>query len=760
MTTIDLNTAWRFKLTDAIPTTAADIDDSFEEVLIPHTWNAYDGQDGGEDYYRGQGVYVTELSKDDFPSDEQFFVKFEGANSVAEVFVNGDKVKEHRGGYSAFIVDISEALNTDDITLAVRVDNRHYDDIYPQVADFTFYGGLYRKVSLIAVPKTHFTITEMAEPAITYTTEAINDDGSATIAFKANIANPGERDLLHLAVKDEDATTVAEFTVPAQTHHEFSLFIPDAKLWQSTNDPYLYIVEAEIIRGNDPIDTFRDHLGIRQYLVDPEKGFFLNGKSFPLRGVSRHQDRKDKGNALDMMDMIEDVDLIKEIGANTARLAHYQQNDDFYTLSDIYGFVVWAEIPFISIMNKDPKAHENAKEQLVELIKQNYNHPSIMFWGISNEITIGGDIDGLEENLVELNELAHSLDDTRLTTMAQVTMLPTDSNHNQITDVVSYNHYFGWYGGDFDQNDVWFDQFHQDYPERAIGISEYGCEGIINWHSDQPVNQDYTEEYQTAYHEHMAQMIADRPYLWATHVWNMFDFGADNRDEGGVSGRNNKGLVSFDRSIKKDAFYVYKAYWSNDPFVHIAEKRFAQRDKADFTLKVYSNCDEVTLYQDGKKIQTLEKSETPIFKFTGLTLNPNKLTAFTVRTNDDNTDTATFQLVNELPTAYQKPAEEEQEDGAKNWFDDLNTQKIAPDYTFDSAHYSIKDTVETILQNKEASDRMLSVASAKSGMNVKASTLQMMNQIPIENLESLFGKATDDNNELKWLNAELQQIKK
>lgn len=759
MTITNLNNDWYFKLTDTVPNYAELFNESFHQVTLPHTWNALDGQDGGADYYRGQGVYIRTIEKPTESTDTQFFVKFEGANAIAEVFINHKKVTEHRGGYSAFIVDITEALSKGSVELAVRVDNQHYDDVYPQVADFTFYGGLYRNVSLISVPDTYFKIDPTATPAVTYHTELI-DKGNATVSVTANIQNPQAHDLLYVELLDEDSSIVSELTVPAATNQTLQLQVPEAHLWQGISDPYLYTVNAEIIRGNDIIDSFQGRIGIREYTVDPEKGFFLNGKSYPLRGVSRHQDKKDKGNALTEADMREDIALIQEIGANTVRLAHYQQNDYFYQLCDQVGLIVWAEIPFISIMNKDPRAHENAKHQLTELIKQNYNHSSIMFWGISNEITIGGDIDGLKDNLIELNNLAHSLDDTRLTTMAQVTMLPTDSTHNQITDVMSYNHYFGWYGGDFDQNDQWFDNFHATYPERTIGISEYGCEGIINWHSDHPVNQDYTEEYQTAYHEHMAKMIADRSYLWATHVWNMFDFGADNRDEGGVSGRNNKGLVSFDRKIKKDAFYVYKAYWSDKPFVHIAEKRFAQRTDKDFTLKVYSNQGSVTLYQDGQEVGTLKREDEPIFKFNNLTLPDNSLTTFTVKTVDGSYDSASFQHVENMPSAYQKPDEIEQEDGAKNWFDDLSEQNDVPDYVFKEGYYSIKDTVETILKNKEASAKMLSIASTKSGMNVKASTLQMMNKIPIENLESIFGQVTDDNQELRWLNAELQKIAK
>ncbi|MBQ2701732.1 MAG: glycoside hydrolase family 2 protein, partial [Clostridia bacterium] len=330
------------------------------------------------------------------------------------------------------------------------------------------------------------------------------------------------------------------------------------------------------------------------------KGFILNGEEYPLRGVSRHQDKWGKGNALTKEDHEEDIDLIMEVGATTIRLAHYQHDQYFYDLCDEKGLVIWAEIPYIS--KHMPTGRENTISQMKELIVQNYNHPSIVVWGLSNEITMSGaDDPDLLENHHILNDLAHEMDKTRLTTMACVSMCNMDEPYVQIPDVVSYNHYFGWYGGDTSMNGPWFDKFHEKFPLKPIGVSEYGCEAL-NWHTSNPVQGDYTEEYQAYYHEELIKQLFTRPYLWATHVWNMFDFGADARSEGGENGQNHKGLVTFDRKYKKDAFYAYKAWLSDEPFVHLCGKRYVDRVEEVTKVTVYSNQPEVELFVNGKSL--------------------------------------------------------------------------------------------------------------------------------------------------------------
>ena len=336
--------------------------------------------------------------------------------------------------------------------------------------------------------------------------------------------------------------------------------------------------------------------------MDPENGFILNGEEYPLRGVSRHQDRMGVGNALLPEHHAEDVDLICEVGATTIRLAHYQHDQYFYDLCDERGLVIWAEIPYIS--RHMPTGRENTVSQMKELITQNYNHACIFVWGLSNEISIAGSDEDLLENHRILNNLVHEMDKTRLTTIAAVSMCKMDDPYIQIPDLVSYNHYFGWYGGETDMNGPWFDKFHATHPNIPIGCSEYGCEAL-NWHTSDPKQGDYTEEYQSYYHEELIKQLFTRKYIWATHVWNMFDFGADARAEGGENGQNHKGLITMDRKYKKDAFYAYKAWLvspEEDPFVHLCSKRYIDRVEDVTKVTVYSNLPEVELFVNGESI--------------------------------------------------------------------------------------------------------------------------------------------------------------
>ena len=375
--------------------------------------------------------------------------------------------------------------------------------------------------------------------------------------------------------------------------------IENERLWNGRKDPYLYTANAEIVRGEKTIDNVSARFGCRTFKIDPNNGFILNGEEYPLRGVSRHQDRLGVGNALTKAHHEEDINLIMEVGATTIRLAHYQHDQYFYDLCDEKGLVIWAEIPYIS--KHMPTGRENTISQMKELITQNYNHPSIVVWGLSNEISIGGSDDDLLENHRILNDLVHEMDKTRLTTIAAVSMCKMDDPYLQIPDVVSYNHYFGWYGGDTSMNGPRFDKFHAMHPDLPIGCSEYGCEAL-NWHSSNPFQGDYTEEYQAYYHEELIKQLFTRKYMWATHVWNMFDFGADARAEGGENGQNHKGLVTMDRKYKKDAFYAYKAWLSNEPFVHLCGKRYVDRVEDVTKITVYSNQAEVELFVNGESV--------------------------------------------------------------------------------------------------------------------------------------------------------------
>ncbi len=570
-------------------------------VNLPHTWNGIDGQDGGGDYYRGDGYYAKSFSKSELPESEKYYLEIKGANSSAEVYLNGKRLASHDGGYSTFRVDMTSEMKNENL-IVIKVNNAPSDKVYPQMADFTFYGGLYRDANIICVPKDHFALEYFGGNGLKITPEIIGKDARIDV----EVFTEGERDTYTFVYRIFDADggeTVSVKTSDKQT----SLFIEGAKLWRGIKDPYLYTLRVDMLDGDAISDSVSAHFGCRTFKVDPERGFILNGEEYPLRGVSRHQDRPYIGNALTSEHHEEDIDLILEMGANTVRLAHYQHDSRFYDLCDEAGLVVWAEIPYIS--KHMPSANENTLSQMTELIVQNYNHASIFFWGLSNEITMSGDRDpDLIKNHKQLNELVYEMDKTRLTAVAAISPCPTDSPYLKIPDLVAYNHYFGWYGGDTDMNGPWFDKFHKEHPTTPIGVSEYGCEAL-NWHSKEPSQGDYTEEYQAYYHEELIKQLFSRQYLFATYVWNMFDFGADARAEGGEPGQNHKGLVTFDRRYKKDSFYIYKAYLSSEPFVHICGKRYAERTENPTRIKIYSNLPEVTLYLNGKKIGQKSSSD-------------------------------------------------------------------------------------------------------------------------------------------------------
>ncbi len=598
---ININKGWFFSKKTENSLTA--ITSDFEKLDLPFTWNGEDGQDGGSDYYRGKCRFMKEIKLSDIGDGEEYYIEFQAVNSSAEVFFNGKSIAVHHGGYSTFRAKLEDVKETN--ILAVDVDNSPNEKVYPQVADFTFYGGIYRDVNIISVNKNHFDLDYYGAPGIKVTPEINGND--ATVTLESYITGNGQ---VEYTIFDGDKIIAK---AQGDSGNKAVVTVKNVHLWNGVKDPYLYRATATLTVDGNEVDCVSTRFGCRSFKVDPDKGFILNGKEYPLRGVSRHQDRPGVGNALTPEMHKEDIELIKEVGANTIRLAHYQHSQVFYDLCDEYGMVIWAEIPYISRHMHD--GYDNTVSQMTELVVQNYNHPSICFWGLSNEITIaGGDDPHLIKNHKDLNDLVHKLDKTRLTTVASVSMCSPDNEYLKISDVLSYNHYFGWYGGTTDMNGPWFDDFHKKYPDKPIGISEYGCEAL-NWHTSTPEQGDYTEEYQAYYHEELIKQIADRPYLWATHVWNMFDFAADARSEGGENGMNHKGLVTFDRKYKKDSFYAYKAWLNPEPMVHICSKRYIDRVEDITKVTVYSNCDEVELFANGKSVAKQKKSKYPFFFF-------------------------------------------------------------------------------------------------------------------------------------------------
>ena len=597
-TVYNYNANWAFsKEATSLP---AEFPVNWEQICLPHSWNAIDGQDGGNDYFRGTAYYAKQLNKQELPAADRYYLEIRGANSSADVYAGGKHMAHHDGGYSTWRVDITGQLQNDEL-LVIAVDNSPNDRVYPQMADFTFYGGLYRDVNIICVNESHFDLDYYGTPGIKVT--PIVDGTAANVEVEVYLTNKKAGQTVSCQILDADGNTVA---IKESADTKFSFRIENVHKWHGRKDPYLYTAKALLVSDGNVLDAVTARFGCRSYQIDPENGFILNGEEYPLRGVSRHQDRLGIGNALLPEHHKEDMDLICEVGATTIRLAHYQHDQYFYDLCDERGLVIWAEIPYIS--SHMPIGRENTISQMKELIIQNYNHPSIVVWGLSNEISINGATPDLIENHHILNNMCHEMDATRLTTMAVVSMCSMDSEYVHIPDTVSYNHYFGWYGGETSMNGPWFDKFHAKYPNTPIGCSEYGCEAL-NWHTSDPKQGDYTEEYQAYYHEELIRQLFTRKYMWATHVWNMFDFGADARAEGGENGQNHKGLITMDRKYKKDAFYAYKAWLNPEPMVHICGKRYVDRVEDVTKVTVYSNLPAVELFANGESLGVKEAAD-------------------------------------------------------------------------------------------------------------------------------------------------------
>lgn len=706
---------------------------SGERITLPHTWNATDGQDGGNDYYRGTCYYVKKLYCPKLQAGEQVYLEFLGAAMITDIYINNRLLAHHEGGYSTFRVNITDVLSEEN-TIVAAVNNENSNTCYPQKADFTFYGGLYRMVNLIVVPAVHFALDYCGTPGIKVTPQVDLANQSAVVTAEAWVT---EDEPVTFTVDGHSKTVL-----PVEKHAQAVFTIENVHLWDGLRDPYLYTAKAALESG-DEIST---RFGCREFHIDPQDGFFLNGRSYPLRGVSRHQDFKDAGNALTMEHHKKDMEIILELGANTLRLAHYQHAQEFYDLCDENGLIVWAEIPYITMHMENARA--NTLSQMEELVVQNYNHPSIAVWGLSNEITAASAVNqDLLENHTLLNNLCHRLDATRPTVMANVFMLETDSPILEIPDINSYNLYFGWYLGELEQTDEFFDEYHEKHPDRVIGFSEYGADANPRYQSVTPDKGDYTESYQTIYHEHMLRMIEKRPFLWATHVWNLFDFAADGRDEGGKHGENQKGLVTIDRKLKKDAFYLYKAAWNKkEKFVHLCGRRYTDRAEEITEIKVYSNQPAVTLFVDETEFASV--SGKTVFKFRVPISGTHTITA----KSDSCEDSITIRRVSEENPDYifikRSPV--------TNWFDAD---------ALDPGCFSVHDKMEDIRKNAQAGaiiERMMAQGASERGDVAEAvkdnpALQRMMGRMT---LISLLKQSGADDESIRQLNRVLQGIKK
>lgn len=627
-----LNNDWMFRFSHQVQKNSA------ERVNLPHTWNSGDALSGKQDYYRGMGNYEKKLFVKPEWKGKRLFLRFEGVNTVATVFVNSVCLGEHRGGYGAFVFEITDKVKYGaENEILVKVTNALHLDIMPLVGDFNFYGGIYRDVNLIVTDPVNISLTDYASPGVYLMQNKVTKQ-LADVKAKVLVSNGSSKpEPVQVNVKIWDGNKIVKqqdtnITVePGQTHTaDLGFLIENPHLWNGRKDPFMYRTEVTLLSGGKEIDKVVQPLGLRFYHIDTEKGFFLNGEHLKLHGVCRHQDRAERGNALYKEHHEEDAAIIAEMGTNAIRLAHYPQATYFYDLMDQYGIVAWAEIPFIGPggyldrgYNDLPSFRENGKQQLKELIRQHYNHPSICFWGLFNELKTHGD--NPIEYIKELNELAHQEDPFRPTTAAS--FLHYDSDISKITDVIAWNQYFGWYGGSPSDMGKWLDANHKAHPEYKIGISEYGA-GASIYHQQDSIKPGvasgwwHPENFQTFYHMGNWEAIAERPFVWGSFIWNLFDFGAAHRTEGDRPGINDKGLVTFDRKVKKDAFYYYKANWNkDDKFVYIANRRHCDRATKVTDIMVFSNLPQVELFVNGKSIGVQGPDKYATFVWNAVNLN-------------------------------------------------------------------------------------------------------------------------------------------
>jgi beta-galactosidase len=625
-----LSQGWRFMRADAAGAEAPGFDDStWENVAVPHTYNALDGEDGGADYYRGIGWYRLRFDAPSDSSNRRVFLGFDAANAVADVYLNGVLLGSHRGGYSAFRFDASAALVPGENLLAVKVDNSSQPDVPPLSADYTFFGGLYRDVHLLVLSDLHVDVSDYASSGVSLRTDEVSS-ASAELSARVRVSNAADRaqkaDVV-VSIVDAAGANVARLgtnaVVPAGTTLELPLSstVGSPHLWQGRTDPYLYTARVEVLTEGRLVDEVEQPLGFRSFDIDPELGFMLNGQAYDLHGVNRHQDREHRGWAIGKAEHDEDMAMIAEMGATAIRLAHYQHADYFYQLCDRMGMVVWAEIPLVDATTDSPAFTDNARQQLTELIRQSRNHPSIVMWGIGNEQRMS---DAPSNALLaSLAELVRSEDDSRLSAYAHCCVSDTSPLTGH-ADLVGYNYYYGWYMSTYNQFGSWADGLHVTQPNRRFALSEYGAGASVVQHEDPPVQPTPTalfhpEEYQAALHEATWLALAARPYIWGKFIWNMFDFASDSRNEGDGPGRNDKGLVTYDRQIRKDAFYWYKANWSTEPLAHITSRRFNPRTTATIDVKVYSNLETVTLSVNGVSLGA-PTTDQHLFRWTNVAL--------------------------------------------------------------------------------------------------------------------------------------------
>ena len=637
-----LNNDWNFRFSHQVQKGTE------VRVDLPHTWNAQDALSGKIDHKRGIGNYEKNLFIRPEWKGKRLFIRFEGVNNIADVFINRRHIGEHRGGYGAFIFEITGKVEYGkENSILVRVNNGEQLDIMPLVGDFNFYGGIYRDVHLLITDETCISPLDYASPGVRLIQDSVSHRYAKVRAIVdlSNGSSGNQEVELNVRLLDgqrvvKEGTKNVNLSGNEVMQQELTFEIDQPHLWNGRQDPFLYQAEVTLFRNGQMVDRVTQPLGLRFYRIDPDKGFFLNGKHLPLQGVCRHQDRSEVGNALRPQHHEEDVALMLEMGVNAVRLAHYPQATYFYDLMDKNGIIVWAEIPFVGPGGYNDKGfvdlpafRANGKEQLKELIRQHYNHPSICVWGLFNELTELGD--NPVEYIKKLNVLAHQEDTTRPTTSASNQM----GDLNFITDAIAWNRYDGWYGGTPADLGKWLDRMHKDHPKICIAISEYGAGASIYHQQDSlvktvPTSWWHPENWQTYYHIENWKTISSRPYVWGSFVWNMFDFGAAHRTEGDRPGINDKGLVTFDRKVRKDAFYFYKANWNREePMLYLTGKRNTVRTQRLQTITAFTNQAGAELFVNGKSYGKTTPDSYAILEWKNVELQPGENEIKVVSTN-------------------------------------------------------------------------------------------------------------------------------
>ena len=730
MKRIALNETWQFaRLPDGVFPAAAE--PAWETVTLPHTWYSDD------DRYHGLGLYRKTVPVE--PGWEKAFLEFEGADQTCRVFVNGEEIGVHRGAYARFRFPVPDAaLKSGALLIEALADNRISPDVSPNFGDFTIFGGLYRNVSLLITGRDHFDYCYYGTDGL-IVRSSLRDDGSGLVALEPHVCTDRADALIACTLTGPDGELAAEGTAAAD--ESFSLSVAAPKLWNGKGSAKLYTLRAALRVGGVTADETVIRLGFRSVSVSPDDGLRLNGERLRICGVAKHQDRAGVFSAVSDAQIDEDFALIREVGANAVRLSHYQHPQHTYDRCDENGLLVWAEIPMLK-MTENGALYENAEQQLIELVLQNIHHPSIFCWGIQNEIGMFRDAPFMHEECRVLAALAKRLDPNRLTTAANLYNVKAASELNAITDMVGYNLYFGWYYGEMPDYAAYLDNLHARRPETPFGISEYGVDCNTALHSETPKVKDYSEEYQALWHETVYPILRSRDYLWGSFIWNMFDFSSDRRDEGGVKFLNGKGLVSHDRTLRKDAFFYYKAVWSDEPFVHLCGHRFVKRCREAVDVKVYTNRDAVTLRVNGAEFAAASNdgNGTVLFRDVPLRMGENTLEAV----SGDLADTLVFERVETEEAGYRLP--EETDGPVRNWF-------LSDDDTVKEGFLSIMDTAEDVLTGARH-------VLAKYVPNLLAVLEQDVIPLGLQMKSILERECRDDPELIKTINDALHEVRK